>query len=311
MSKADVVISAYGKPFNTAVTIASLLKHSSEHIGRIFVQSERSQPHGEVFQYFRRCFPDQEIVQYTPSVHIGYSPMSHADLNRIKEDKDFRRSLRYQLAWEDSSEDFIFISHNDCLYESDIIGEFIRVAGGGYLGVGGIGQCWNCSANYAGVCDGDRHDTFLPTYEEAIEIVKTFPGPRTAPEAIVRNAPMPFPECRLNEFACLIDLRKARPLTLPYGRSWPFGTLSMDIGLLWFKEMRLRGERFRNFWGNFRHAPFSGRGNGHEAVASSDEYERQEEGARLYLRQNYPHVFDRVDVLRTLAKTLRSLDRAA
>ncbi len=40
----DVAINMYGKPYNTAVTIHSLLKQSHEHIDKIYLNIECVQP---------------------------------------------------------------------------------------------------------------------------------------------------------------------------------------------------------------------------------------------------------------------------
>jgi hypothetical protein len=306
MGKVDVAICAYGKPFNTAVTMASLFRHSGHHIERFFIQQEKEQPYGETIEYLPRCFPGVNITQRIPDIHIGHKPLELSELQRIRDNGSYRRSLRYQYAWEASEQPFLFICHNDCLFTNDILGEFLDALSDDFVAVGGIGQCWNCPARYANVCDGDRHETFRPSYDEAIEIVTKFPGPRTAPYSIERDSPMPFPECRLNEFACLIDLRKARPCTLPFGPALPLGTATMDIGLVWFREMRLLGQRFRNCWGTFTHAPFADNGNGHDALSSRATYDRQEERARTYLRQHYPAIFDRVDVLRGVTRAVTS-----
>jgi hypothetical protein len=307
MVKVDVAICVYGKPFNTAVTIASLLRHSGQHIGRVFIQQEREQPYGETIEYLPRCFPGINITQTIPDIHIGHKPLEFPELQRIRGEASYRRSVRYQFAWETSEEPFLFICHNDCLFTNDIIGEFLSALTDDFVAVGGIGQCWNCPARYADVCDGDRHETFQPTYEEAIAVVTNFPGPRTGPQSIVRESPMPFPECRLNEFACMINLRKARPYTAPFGTALPLGTGTMDTGLVWFREMRLLGQRFRNLWGTFQHAPFADKGNGHDALNSREIYDRQEDGARAYLREHYPEISDRAEVLRTVTRALRGL----
>jgi hypothetical protein len=301
MKKVDVAICVYGKPFNTAVTLASLLQHSAQHIGRIFLQEENEQPFGETVEYLWRCFPNFDIKQYKSPVRIG---LEFVDFNRVKVDENYRASLRYQFAWENSTNEFLFLSHNDCLFSSDVIGHMMEEAGDTYSGIGMIGQCWNCPASFAGVCDGLRHESFQPTYEEAVEIVNKFPGPRTPVWAIDRSSPTPFPECRLNEFACLIRLSTTRGSVLPIGEILPFGAMTGDIGTTWFRELRLVGHRFRDYREGFVHAPFSDTAAGDPANNRLDTYELQERRARDFLKQNYPATFDRIDVLRSLSRTL-------
>jgi len=42
----DVAINVNGKPYQTALTIQSLLKYSGNHIGKIFLILEKNQPKG-------------------------------------------------------------------------------------------------------------------------------------------------------------------------------------------------------------------------------------------------------------------------
>jgi len=302
MGQVDVAICVYGKPYNTAVTLASLIEHSRQHIGRVFIQQEKEQPYDETVDYLPRCFPELDIVRYVPAVHIG---LSFADLPRARSNAAYRLSLRYQFAWENSTKDFLFIIHNDCLFKNDIVGDMMTAIGDEFVGVGSIGQCWNCPANFAGVCDGDRHDIYQPSFEQIAKLLDGFPGPRTDLAVINRVSPMPLPECRLNEFACLINLRTTRPDVYPNGPIPPLGSMTTDIGTTWFRELRLAGRRFRNWPGNFEHAPFSRQKGGHPALSSQSVYDHDEAEARAFLRANYPKTFDRVDVLRSVARALR------
>ena len=44
LEKVDVVISVYGKPWQTLCTLKSLMMHSGEHIDKIFLIKEKNQP---------------------------------------------------------------------------------------------------------------------------------------------------------------------------------------------------------------------------------------------------------------------------
>jgi hypothetical protein len=305
MTKVDVAICVYGKPYNTAVTLASLIEHSGRHIGRIFMQQEKEQPHDESVQYLPRCFPDVDIVHYVPKIHLGNARL---DVRRYANDADYRLSIRYQYAFESSRENFLFVTHNDCLFHSDVIGDMVTAVGTAFSGAGIIGQCWNCPAYFAGVCDGTRHEDYQPTYEEAIDVIRRFPSPRTSVESIDRQFPTSFPECRLGEFACLINLAATRTHVVPQGAILPFGAMTADIGTTWFTDLRRIGHRFKDYRVGFKHAPFSDGGAGDPANTQRLLYDAQEDGARTYLRQHYPATFDRVEVLRTLTTLLKGFD---
>lgn len=285
--KVDVAICVYGKPYQTAVTLASLLQCSGHFIDKVFLQIESVQPHGVDISALLRVFGGERFVHHTPALHIGIDFYRGQDLSNT----ELRRSFRYQYAWETTDKDFLFISHNDCLFDGDVVGGMLeQQRAGDYAGVGWIGQCWNCPAHSAGLCNGDSYSSFHPTYEEAVALAVQYPSPRTAPGGIDQRDPMPLPECRLNEFACLIDMRKARPATVPEGSIIPFGAMTVDIGTQWFRDMVLSGHRFKNWFKNVTHAPFSAGANGFSADRNRAIYDRSEEMAAEALRKYFPEL---------------------
>lgn len=288
----DVVINIYGKPYQTAVTIATLLEKSNRHIRKIFLQVEARQPHDVNMDGLLRTFADEKFVHLHPKIYVGLEPSRDSDL----EDLDYRRSIRYQYGWEISEAEFLFISHNDCIFRRDVVGDMMayqRV--NDFAGVGIIGQCWNCPAHHAQKCGGEKYDQYKPSYEEAVEVVRKYPSPRTTEGIIDREHPMPFPECRLNEFSCLIDMRKARPQTMPVGDIPPFGVMTNDVGTHWFRQMVLRGARFGHWFEGFDHAPFSPSGNGFSADSNKDHYASSEGNAAEYLARLYPDIATRLE----------------
>jgi hypothetical protein len=156
-----------------------------------------------------------------------------------------------------------------------------------YVGVGRIGQCWNCPANAAKVCNGNIYHKYNPSYEEAIEIFKMHPPQPTRNRDLDRAFPMPFPECRLNEFGCLINVDVTRPLVMPQGDIVPFGTMSLDTGTDWFRAMVLRKFKFLNWYEGMVHGPFNNRRGGHEALMKEDIYSKGELAAKEYLLSNF------------------------
>jgi hypothetical protein len=299
----DVAICAYGKPYQTAITLASLLQHSGQHIDKIYFQEERQQPFEEEVLSVIECFRDKNIIPYKPAHHIG---INFTDKQRFGEDA-YRRSIRYQHAWEESDKRFLFLTHNDCLFTSDIVGGMLRrLEDRTYAGVGRVGQCWNCPAYSAGVCDGDTYASYRPDYAEAAAIVQNYPSPRTFIEGIDRENPMPFPECRLNEFACLINLEMVRNLVCPIGEIEPVGTLSLDTGTDWFRKLNLKGYRFLNWYEGMIHAWCSEGANGLSADNDVATYRRNETNAKEYLNRYHRAVFDEL-AGRRYASLLRRL----
>ena len=289
MSKVDVAISVYGKPFHTAVTLASLFQHCGEHIGRVYFQEELAQPHGDQVRAVAGCFPGRTIQHYKAKYHLSYDATPKASLAET----DLRQSVRYQLAWESTDKDYLFITHNDCLYTADVVGGMLeRLRDQRFTGVGLVGQCWNCPAHYAKLCHGDVYESFRPSYDEAIRLVEAHPSPRTHAARIDPASPMPLPECRLNEFACMVNLPACRSLVMPLGDVMPIGAMGVDIGTDWFRQLTLRGHRFLNWFEGLRHAPFSANGNGITADGDRTVYEATEARAAEYLAAHHRQVFD-------------------
>ena len=295
MSKVDVAMCVFGKPYQTVATLASLLDRSGQHIGRVFIQEEKYQPWGDRVDYIKDVFPEWDVDTYIPPKFVDTFWLSETPLGR---DGTTLGSVRYQDAWERSEADFLFVTHNDGLFKGDTIGQMLEAMGDEYSGAGIVGQCWNCPMNFAGVCNGDRHEGFNPTYDEAIALIRAHPGPRMREEFIDIEHPMPVSECRLGEFACLISLRKTKHLVMPLGPVVPFGWFTHDIGVEWFRQMRLRGHRFRNMAPDYQHSPFLNNGNGSIALDDHAHYLRGENAARFWLGLHYPVAHARIEALR-------------
>lgn len=281
----DIAICVYGKPAQTAVTIASLVQHSGAHIGRIWLQQERQQPYGADISPISKVFPDLDIYQFVPEQFLG---LDFIDDGKLARDPAYRRSIRYQLAFEEARTRWLFVCHNDCLFTGDILGQMLNAATPGIVGIGDIGQCWNCSASYAGLCDGARHEEYRPTYSDVMALLEQFPAPRMHPWSIEERAPLPLPECRLNEFAALIDLAAVRDLIMPRGHVMPFGAMTYDTGVTWFRHLRHIGLRFKHGEWSFHHSPFSITSAGNESLGNRERYREEEMRALDFLRHEFP-----------------------
>jgi hypothetical protein len=92
-------------------------------------------------------------------------------------------------------------------------------------------------------------ENYNPTYEEVMNIFDKYHAARGyhVVTRMNKERPMPIPECRLNEFSALIDLEVIKKECIPNGTVNLFGSFNLDIGDMWFREMFLKGYKFKNF----------------------------------------------------------------
>jgi hypothetical protein len=252
-NKVDVAINVYGKPYQTLAALKTLMMHCSRHIDNIYFILEKEQPYGHTRQDFNFIINSfNNITLFVPEYFLF---ISATDRERYR-DTDYRYSLRYQYAWENTDKRYLYITHNDVIYKGDIIGEMLKTLHeyrDEYAGTGQVGACWACPAFFAEKCDGDRYLNYNPSYEEVLEVIEKYPPKRAFMEKpfsdyIDAKQPMPLPECRLNEWACLIDLEKIRNEVVPFGTTDPLGTyIGLDLGIAFFRGLTLRGYKFKNF----------------------------------------------------------------
>jgi hypothetical protein len=273
--KVDVIINVYGKPWQTLCTLKSLLKHSGEHIDKIYLIKEKQQPYNEnidwIFEYF-----DNLIVfepnQYTFTTH-------YLDYN----DESQRFKVRYQYGIEHSDKKYVFITHNDVLYTGDIIGNMLNKIND-YIGVGEIGQCWNCPAKKMNLCSGEKFYEWNPTYDDILKF--NLPHVRTHLSHINKDNPKPLPECRLNEWACLIDRELTMKECKPNGTTFLFGQYGIDLGDLWFRDLHLKGYKFLDYRENFTHM-FWSTTSGYQTQKNPSIYQLSETNAKKYFEENF------------------------
>lgn len=288
MSLVDVAINVHGKPHQTAVMVLSLLDHSGARIGRIHFTLDGRQPFGADHSRLLEHLGDR-VIPYRPWFWFGVRPQRLRSLLRFR---PYRRALRYQHAWETSAAPYLFITHNDVLYNGDVIGAMLQRISG-HVAVGPVGQCWNCPAAFAKRCSPERFMTYRPSYGEWLALAQQYPGPRAAhyDRVVDPQQPWPLPECRVNEWTMLVDLQRARPLTMPQGKAIPLGALyGLDIGTQWFHAMLNAGGTV----GHFDIAPYathawaSSTGGGHAALSDRAVYEAEEARAMAWLKDHQP-----------------------
>jgi hypothetical protein len=275
-NKVDVCINVFGKPWQTLCTLKTLMKHSGDKIDKIYLIIESTQPYNEsllwIFSYF------DNLIIHTPNTYI----FTKHHINNL--DESDRHTVRYQYGIEKSDKKFIFITHNDVLYTGDIIGDMLDKIGDS-VGIGEMGQCWNCPAFSEGLCSGSKFYDWNPSIEEVLSL--KLPHIRTGLHNIDRENPKPMPECRLNEWACLINRELNNKETYPNGDTPFFGMYGLDLGDRWFKSLHLKGYKFTDYRENFKHSYWSPLDGGYPTQLNQDIYKIAEENAKKYFIEHF------------------------
>jgi hypothetical protein len=281
----DVAVNVFRKPYQTAVTLLSLLRHSGDLIDKIYLTVDESGTehlYGSLLERLTgRC------VLFVPRFH--YWVRSSKYYRFLFRYRVFRHSLRYQYAWENTDKKYLFLTHTDLLYSADVVRRYLEVIDD-RIGVGEVGMCWNCPASTAGLCSSERYLEYRPSVAGYAELTREHPGARSKYYPRYRHeTAWPLPECRLNEWACMIDMEKARPITMPYGPCTPMGAMYLDIGTEWFYEAHRLGYSVEHVGrtGYYAHAWATPGYNGHELLFDKEQYRQAEETAKRMLRDEY------------------------
>ncbi|MDE6734225.1 MAG: hypothetical protein K2J64_02015 [Desulfovibrio sp.] len=296
----DVALHIFGKPYQTALCLASLMRYMGDKVRTIFYVLEPSRPKYDTLGA-------EALAGFVPRMHSAMVPewleVKPLEAGRLREDA-YRHSLRYQYAWEKSDADCLFILHNDMEFRGDVLTPMLAALPG-HVAVGPLGICWSCPAaredivKACGVNGGKpcRPETYGEFQCSAADLQALYRKARSSgmrmrvagrtqfgPE--YERRPWPLPECRINEWCCLVDLRKAREATLPKGHGRPFGAYLpyQDLGVAWFRDMHHQGMKARHFPlpDYVRH-----RG-GHQALFDEAQYRAGEADAAAILARDYP-----------------------
>lgn len=296
MKKVDVCVIYYGKPYQTILSVLTLLRFSREHIGKVYITVEKNQPYdayGEIYKVIQALEDLVPLDLFYPDFFCNLDTM---DYERVKHQDGYRWSIPYQYALETSAMKHLFIMHNDMIFHRDMIGDMLEVFAEhpAMAGAGSIGQCWSCPANAAGLCDGSVFQHYVPQQAEAIALHEKYDTPRKVKdiEILKTGRVHPLPECRLNEYACMIDLEIYRKTTLPFsdnvcfGGNWGF---TADLGTGWFYQMVNQGYEFRHFVleDYAIHSQFNPVGQGMGAYSNKENYIISESNALAYLQENF------------------------
>ncbi|MDL2267870.1 hypothetical protein LJC46_07795 [Desulfovibrio sp. OttesenSCG-928-G15] len=258
--KVDVAVNIFAKPYQTSLSVLSLLRACDKHIDRIYLQFEA---YGSTFD----GVPPYVIADYLGDRAVVRQPKywlkrEAPQLDRLS-DSEYRHSIRYQYAFENTDKNFLFIMHNDVLIKKDIIGSMLEKIDGAFA-IGQLGQCWNCPAKdgpsvaAAGLgdtpCTPDRYREFQP---DAASLARLYTiardnGVFVRPydedwEKQYSQSGWPLPECRVSEWSCLVDIAQTRALTWPDGPVTAFGAFEqcgtgcLDTAVAWFRQLNRHG----------------------------------------------------------------------
>jgi hypothetical protein len=291
MGKIDVCINVFGKPYQTLITLKTLLNHSGHLIDKIYFIEERSQPIDYDYKIIKENLKYKNLIRYVPQFYFWVNQTS---INNTIKDEKYRLSLRYQYGLEKTNKKYILVIHNDVLFTGDIVSELLSEIGDCFT-IGNIGQCWNCPLKFEGICDSDLLESNCNnqlSYDEIINLVDKHPTTRTSSVGkyfIDKNKPFPMPECRVNEWCALINVDDYKKEVIPNGDVFPFGgNYGIDIGHVWFKQMVDKKYKFKNYniYNFMTHAFFSEDNNGHSSMIHKSIYDENEQRAKDYLNKH-------------------------
>ncbi|MCR4665748.1 MAG: hypothetical protein K5657_00440 [Desulfovibrio sp.] len=301
----------FAKPFQSALSILSLLRASKTHVGTIWLQFE---PAGSCYDtetpyliaHYLTDILRWPCVVFQPEIWFDCAV---AERSRFAETA-YRMGLRFEYAMEHCKAPRLFLMHNDVFFHKDILGTLLEEIGDAFA-IGPLGQCWNCPASCENItmyalqrkaCSPEHYRSFTLTYKELCALyahsdtTRIFKRSYSDGLSTLRDSPWPLPECRINEWACLVNLEKTRPLTYPYGDALPLGAYehcgshTLDIGVSWFRAMHRHGLHAKHFPTEGWLTHFVGTGN-----KSRLRYSQAELHAKTLLQRHFPDFFNWVN----------------
>lgn len=302
----DVLINVFGKPFQTALSLLSLLRWSGDRINRIIFHEEPC-----TAEFERRGHEALLLYLGDRVTHYAIPIWQQADTTdekRLLEDEAYRLSTRYQYGWETMDSKYALIVHNDIKVTGDVVSELLRCIGDA-TAIGEIGQCWWCPAAHHELCSSTRYTEFKPKYHQLMYIYNQGMDytQRRAYNLGLRagfwEKPWPLPECRVNEWCMLIDMDKARPATQPFGPAAPLGAfydsgsrigedwediVKLDTGVQWFRDLNHLGHTFAHY--PIERFIVHDR-QGRVAARHADRYVKNEVTAKHTLMRDYPDFY--------------------
>ena len=106
--KIDVAINVYGKPWQTLVSLKSLLKVSAKYIDKIYFIEENKQPYNADVKWVVDELNYENLVYFRPKFHLWVKETSRF---KFIWNADYRKSLRYQYGIEKTDKKYLLIIH--------------------------------------------------------------------------------------------------------------------------------------------------------------------------------------------------------
>lgn len=302
MKKIDVAIHVYGKPYQTLVTLQTLLFYSGALIDKILFVEERDQREDYNYSIIEEGLSlslrkyDVKLIKFIPKQYVGtYDIKNKRQMTEYMDnpqDEALRKSLRYQYGMENSTQKYVLTTHNDMVYKGDIVSKFLDGIKEHFC-VGLIGQCWSCPLGKENICGHTKLVDMLKNplpRSEVIDIINKYPTSRTHGQmrkGRIRDQNIfPLPECRVNEWVSLINMDYYRKEVFPNGDVMPLGYSTVDTGDVWFRQMVHKGYTFENIAiaPEAIHSYFNPleTGNGRSSIFNEEKYDIEEKAAKKY-----------------------------
>ena len=299
-AKVDVAIQAFGRPYQSALTLLSLSHYCSKNINKIFFIIECVKPKFETIEVtvLKDIVPNMETVLLQEWIGATVE-----DFSLLRETK-YRQAVRYQYAFEHTTQDFMLILHNDINFTDNPIPKLLENIDNN-IAVGELGQCWNCPASREHIvkklninngipCTPTTYRDFKLTFSDLdtmYHLVKAnkehYRDFLKGPWAVeFQKKPWPLPECRINEWCCIINMQLAKKTTIPVGNARPIGLSASraDTGVAWFRDVHHMGYHAKHVSINNYYEHRSGYTN----LWYPEKYEEAEQRAKSILLQSYP-----------------------
>ncbi len=290
--KVDVGIMVFGKKYQTAVSLHTLYKYSKQHINKIYVTFEKEQPFGFDIEEFKQLLVGLPVEYNVSEYFFSFRNLSSTSWKQKLKFliPSYRKSVRYQYAWEVAKMDYLFLLHNDMLFRGDLLGHYLNEIKDD-LAAGTIGQCWNCPA-FNVHCNGHNYFEYRPSNQELMDLYQNWPNNRaiTQGELTPESDAWPLPECRLNEFVVLFQINQARKLVYPKGSARLFGLKNdVDFGIPFFHDISKMGVKLRHTsYDDFaEHGWCSNHAGGTGSLTNQSLYEREEAIAEEFFKANF------------------------
>lgn len=324
---ADAALNIFAKPWETALSVLSLIKYAGKRLGVLHLQYE---PFGSRYDLLDPALLPRYVREELGRDCALFQPEHWLDLKAPDparlHDPAYRLGIRYQAAFEHSNARHLLLLHNDVFVYKDLLGALLDAAeraeaerGQAPFAVGSIGQCWNCPARDSSLMRAlfGRAACSPESFEEFRELFAGENGPARLHalygearkrgifvrpyDASFDRLSWPLPECRVNEWACLIDREQTRPLTIPLGDALPPGAfapcadaatgraeagerdVTLDTGVAWFRGMYGHGLRAAHLPVEALMKHWGGTGKNTERA-----YRLAEDNARSLLERHFP-----------------------